>query len=649
MERTDHAEKTPQHQEDGRNGSPTTDRTVLFENPASGTHEPPYRRQAIVVIHGMGEQRPVETLNEFSSAITDDGRFHSRPTKIDGAFEARMHVVPRSEPGADGLRRPFDTQTDIFEYHWAHLMQGNRLDDLWPTVRRMIFPVTGAAMTIFAVILLGVLVLGIAWQTGLLAPPPNVPEGFPWVMIVAAGLSFILLLVFSVPPGLIGLWLIVWGAVVGLVFAFMAIPAIRDLTFFDSPAAMVTALLAGTASSIAIVAYLISRVLPGWLVKSFVDVVRYLDTSPRSYEVRLAIRKGIVDLLDGLQQSGKYSRIVVTAHSLGSYIGYDAISYLWTVRNKEFTLVQADVDDIEAVATALADGWEGRNRFDFRKRWASLAARRAEYRREQRALWQKLRAGKHPWIITDFVTFGSPMNFADRLFTRSWTQFDERIARRELVTCPPVSEDVSGAPSVHQAGRPVHLTWAGRGEKRRLHEAAPFAVVRWTNLWYPALGGFFGDWFGGPLARLYGPGVEDVRLDHATGASWVPGYAHTVYLREGSRSRPKNRRKPGSFGEAFEQALDLCSAEWLPKEPMTPPSVRGRLRLSGDGRLRPNGDGGMDVAFEVGLEFAERATYRHELPHRAARRADGFTRRIGYWTKPVSARGEQTKGGVSDA
>ena len=600
MERTSDGDDLPRAEDDP---------SVLLEDASSGTHEPPYRRQAIVVIHGMGEQRPVETLEAFSSVITNDGRFHSRPTRIDGAFEARMHVVRRSEPDADGRRRPFDAQTDIFEYHWAHHMQGNRLDDLWPTVRRMMFPVTGVVQTGFALLLLGLVMLGIAWQTALLPPPPGVPEAVPVVLIVAAGVGLLILLLPNVPPGLIGLWVIVWAVVVGLVFGFMGI--VRDLAGIESPAALLGALLAGSVSAVAVVAYLISRVLPGWLVKSFVDVVRYLDTSPRSYAARQAIRKGIVDLLDGLQQSGKYSRIVVTGHSLGSYIGYDAISYLWTVRNRPFTLDQSDVDAIEQAAGELRAGWVGRTDRDIRGRRSALGHDREVYRREQLALWRTLRAGGHPWIITDFVSFGSPMNFADRLFTRNRAAFDERIARRELVTCPPVSEEPAGSPAAHATGSaPVHLTWPGRNGKRRLHEAAPFAVVRWTNLWYPARWFFFGDWFGGPLARLYGPGVEDIRLDRASAASRIPGYAHAVYLREGTRSRPRDRRRPGSFGEAFERALDLCSAEWLPREPSAFRNVRGRLRLSGDGRMTPKTDGEVGLTFDVGLEFAERTTTR---------------------------------------
>ena len=51
------------------------------------------RRQAVVVVHGMGEQRPVETLNAFSEVICREAAFHSRPVKFQGDFEGRLHIV----------------------------------------------------------------------------------------------------------------------------------------------------------------------------------------------------------------------------------------------------------------------------------------------------------------------------------------------------------------------------------------------------------------------------------------------------------------------------------------------------------------------------------------------------------------------------
>ena len=61
-----------------------------------------------------------------------------------------------------------------------------------------------------------------------------------------------------------------------------------------------------------------------------------------------------------------------------------------------------------------------------------------------------------------------------------------------------------------------------------LHHAAPFAVVRWTNIYDPATLVFFGDIIGGPLGPVLGPAVVDVNLKELRGRqSW--SFTHTKY------------------------------------------------------------------------------------------------------------------------
>ncbi len=75
-------------------------------------------RTAVIVIHGMGEHRPLETLNGFINAGLPavDGRrqFHSRPDEVTDSYESRRYLAPRQpargEPEIYG-------QTEFFEYH----------------------------------------------------------------------------------------------------------------------------------------------------------------------------------------------------------------------------------------------------------------------------------------------------------------------------------------------------------------------------------------------------------------------------------------------------------------------------------------------------------------------------------------------------
>ena len=314
-------------------------------------------RQAVVIVHGMGEQRPLESLNEFiGAALAADARgnrtFYSRPDKVTASFESRRYLAPRAF-GADGELR---AQTEFFEYHWAHLMQGNRLDDLWPAFRHVLF-----------------------------APPWYVPRGLRVV------------------------WALFWALLIAATVFFFAVrPDLRwDMTSLTVPD-VIKAIVGGGLSAIALT-YVITHWLPNWLTTSFVDVVRYLDTSPRSYQVRRDIRAGIIELLTGLHRDGRYQRIIVVGHSLGTYIAYDAISYLWGQMNK-LHAGPYDPDDSDHGGGTRPAGLA-----ELEAAASSLTANgdASAYQVAQRKLWLGLRAAGNPWLITDFVSFGSPMYMAD--------------------------------------------------------------------------------------------------------------------------------------------------------------------------------------------------------------------------------------------
>ena len=81
-------------------------------------------KQAVVVIHGIGEQRPMDTLRGFVEAMipTDapDGKplYWSKPDRLSRNFDLRV------------LKSSGRTSTDFYEYYWAHKMQGTKLGHL---------------------------------------------------------------------------------------------------------------------------------------------------------------------------------------------------------------------------------------------------------------------------------------------------------------------------------------------------------------------------------------------------------------------------------------------------------------------------------------------------------------------------------------
>jgi hypothetical protein len=273
------------------------------------------------------------------------------------------------------------------------------------------------------------------------------------------------------------------------------------------------------------------------------DAARYLSPTPQNVGIRQKIRSEGVRIVRGLQESRKYDRIIIVGHSLGSVIGYDIVTHLWDEYNTKHTRPdrpnQAALKKLQAAGRALTGD----------------PATLQEYRTAQRALWREQRGLGNPWLITDFITVGSPLTYGPMLFARNDDEFTHRQADRELPTCPPVTD---AGKYYHRPARPYYVN----GKPRTLfilHHAAPFAVTRWTNIYVPLRFGLLGDWVGGPLQHAFGPGIADIPVRDAPN-HFLPLIGHTRYWR---------RRSVASL-KALRDALSLDSREWLP-----PPSGNG--------------------------------------------------------------------------
>ena len=141
-----------------------------------------------------------------------------------------------------------------------------------------------------------------------------------------------------------------------------------------------------------------------------------------------------------------------------------------------------DFRDAQRVyATILADGWE---------------------------------TGGAAWLVSDYVTLGSPLSKAEILITRNRERFDFRVGARGLPTCPPFFEQTSPPRFSYEVARGQ---WGP-------HHAAPFASTSWTNLYFSNTLIVIGDIVSGLVAPLFGPGVRDVRLPIG-----APKFRHNDY------------------------------------------------------------------------------------------------------------------------
>lgn len=418
----------------------------------------PTPKTAVLVVHGMGEQRPMDTIWRFVDALwtTDEALagenapVFSKPDQIAGNFELRRVTT---------LEGSINRRIDFYEFYWAHLMTGNTVGSVWAFTR----------------------VLLVRW---------------PW----------------KVPVRLIDLWLTGWmflvlvaAVLVGAWFAVLSpeaqaqvqghLPGLLDRVLRATADRWGLLLIAPAAA--AFLAFLSRR----WVGPVAGDAARYLSPTPDNVARRQAIREAGVAVLEKLHAAGAYDRIVVVGHSLGAVIAYDMLNFTWGRIDKlDFGAAhQASAPALEALeeqARAVA---------------AQGASARPAYRAAQRAYAQALApldrvgTGGGPaarlWLVSDFITLGSPLSKADVLLAYDPASLEACRERRECPTCPPQLEGTAFSFPVQDSGRSPH-------------HAAVFGPTRWTNIFFGRFW-LFGDFIAGPTAPRLGGAIEDIRLQRA--------------------------------------------------------------------------------------------------------------------------------------
>ena len=74
-------------------------------------------KQAVLLIHGIGDQRPMSTLRSFVEAVLNDNKdqeaiFLNKPQQISDLYELRRYTIEKR-----GIPK-----THFYEFYWAHLM-----------------------------------------------------------------------------------------------------------------------------------------------------------------------------------------------------------------------------------------------------------------------------------------------------------------------------------------------------------------------------------------------------------------------------------------------------------------------------------------------------------------------------------------------
>lgn len=376
-------------------------------------------RQAVVLIHGIGNQMPMVTLRGFVQKIivTEQGggaigewQVYSEADQADETFE--LHTFTAVPPEQADPRVP---QTDFYEGYWAEEVRGTRLAHVWRWMWRV-------------------------FKTGLVRPPRRLR----WLYALAVGLA--------------------------VLFAAAALALVLT---------PVSQTVLGGAAGVALKAAVMvaAAVASGWLVKSLGDLARYTDDHPDNVDMRQAVRQRLVGLLDKLHDDGHYSRIVVIGHSLGGIVAYDALRLLWAKRTGGDTgYIPGQADD-QAVATAAGQLAGRGGLVDFCARQyelcEDLSARRVPVWKTVEGQPQKV--SRPAWLVTDLVTLGSPIAYPELLLSDGDSaEFLALVKERQLPTCPPTEIDGPGSGYRYYP--------ADRAKGMRYHHGSVFAATRWTNV-----------------------------------------------------------------------------------------------------------------------------------------------------------------------
>jgi len=344
-------------------------------------------RQAVVIIHGIGEQKPMSTLRGFVDTLvkyeanerikkgqieTYKKNYWSKPDQVSDSYELRRLVL------AGENKRP---TTDFFEYYWAFNMQGTNIGHIIPWFKTLLL-------------------------------------NWPW----------------RVPNRLLIVWFLSWLLTLGIIGGVLLFFSNANENPFGEG-------LRGKAYSLLGTSILIG--LQRTLISYIGDAARYLTPNPSNIRERQTIRHEGIALLKKLHEpdengNQQYDRIILVGHSLGSVIAYDIITYLWTYYNqiyadgkavdrKHFDSVKEAADVLEA---AIENGEQDEQ----------LVLLRTTFREQQIKLWKAMKAAGNPWLITDLVTMGSPLAHGAFLLSDSEQDFKDRKQERELLTCPPLKE-----------------------------------------------------------------------------------------------------------------------------------------------------------------------------------------------------------------
>ena len=429
----------------------------------------------------------------------------SKPDRRNRSFELRR-MTTEAIDSAHG-------STDFFEFYWAHLIYGTT----WEQVKAWIFD--------------------LLWRR-----PSRVPPRVrgAWILLWVITIVVALCVVAALVP---------FATLRSCIFNHYVVPSTDKTSFLWL---ITIPIIVGVAGIIG------GGLVNTYLLKYFGDVSRYVKAAPLNVARRQEIREKGVELLETLMArdaDGKrqYDRIVVVAHSLGTIVAYDILTHCFARLNtisdlhakvlKSFQQPErAKLEDMIRRAAGLAEGPAGGGQGGAKEPPVPYSVE--DFQKQQALCLKEINEQGSPWIVSDFVTLGSPLSHAEFLLAADMDELRKAQQRRILPTCPPSLEYDGKTKLRHFTYRYDEATATDPLAYRIPHHAALFAYTRWTNLHSPHSAILWGDIISGPLASQFNLSIEglDVNgiadfavlperdsLGKVVNGKRVPFFSHTKY------------------------------------------------------------------------------------------------------------------------
>lgn len=388
------------------------------------------KRIAVIIVHGMGEQKPMTTLRGFASSLLDYEKHALQlEEEVDRWVKPNVLSTTFSSKKITARHNKSRSAVEFFEYYWAHNMRDNNISHIQQ------------------------------WYFGLMLKT-NVPNRLRIFWIISWILLFIIL-----------------ALILGIVH-----PSFYSHLTDETPSIFSGLSINKLISIISIIGTFALTWIQKKLIGSFGDAARYFNITPENIKERDRIISDGLNLIKSLDPK-EYSRIIVVGHSLGSAIAYDILNILWFDKYQNITFDDDKKNKIFIAAINEIAAFQKMKNLDLENK--------KKLQNAQSELFKLIRKAKEPWLVSDFITLGSPLTYGPFLMAETTYDFQNRIADREINICPPNPE------------KGTHSLYFLENEKDNpvIHLGGMFASIRWTNLYYP------GDIIGGKINTLLGQGI----------------------------------------------------------------------------------------------------------------------------------------------